>query len=247
MGTKRSIIWKLSKEYLEKVVANSSSIAEILAVVDLKNIGGNYLTIKNRLDFEQIDYSHISLGIGATKGKKFNPRESVSSDKLFIENSTYGRSTIRRRILKSNLLPYKCAICSMESEWNSQPITLVLDHINGIRDDHRLENLRFLCPNCNSQQSTFAGRNNKKRRKCKKINYCINCGKVISKYGLRCYVCANKKYLNKPSKKQLLADIKKKPMLKVGLKYNVSDNAVRKWCKSYGLPFKLADIKKIKS
>jgi 5-methylcytosine-specific restriction endonuclease McrA len=36
---------------------------------------------------------------------------------------------------------------------------MVLDHRNGDNTDNRLDNLRLLCPNCNSQQATFAGRN----------------------------------------------------------------------------------------
>lgn len=41
----------------------------------------------------------------------------------------------------------------------NKDITLQLDHINGVNDDNRIENLRFLCPNCHSQTSTFTGRN----------------------------------------------------------------------------------------
>ena len=43
--------------------------------------------------------------------------------------------------------------------WRSKPLVLVLDHINGVNDDYRADNLRLLCPNCNSQTSTFCGRN----------------------------------------------------------------------------------------
>ena len=45
--------------------------------------------------------------------------------------------------------------------WLDEPITLQLDHINGINNDHRIENLRILCPNCHSQTSTYAGKNNR--------------------------------------------------------------------------------------
>ena len=68
---------------------------------------------------------------------------------------------------------------------------MVLDHINGINNDHRLENLRMLCPNCNSQQDTFAGRNVSDRKKYK----CKSCGKKLErkrKTGL-CLACFNKK------------------------------------------------------
>jgi Zn finger protein HypA/HybF involved in hydrogenase expression len=68
------------------------------------------------------------------------------------------RASVRKQILKEGLLNYKCDSCDI-TEWNGKSISLELDHINGKRDDHRLENLRFLCPNCHSQTRTFRGKN----------------------------------------------------------------------------------------
>jgi 5-methylcytosine-specific restriction endonuclease McrA len=68
------------------------------------------------------------------------------------------RASVRRTILKENLLEYKCKICNIY-EWNNNTLSLHLDHINGINSDHRLENLRWLCPNCHSQTGTYTGKN----------------------------------------------------------------------------------------
>jgi 5-methylcytosine-specific restriction endonuclease McrA len=68
------------------------------------------------------------------------------------------RASVRKRIIQENLIPYKCDECKI-SEWNGQKLSLHLDHINGINGDNRIENLRFLCPNCHSLTSTYAGRN----------------------------------------------------------------------------------------
>ena len=70
------------------------------------------------------------------------------------------RASVRKSILRKELIPYKCGICGIQ-EWNGKKLSLHLDHINGINNDHRLENLRFLCPNCHSQTETYTGRNKK--------------------------------------------------------------------------------------
>ena len=46
--------------------------------------------------------------------------------------------------------------------WCGKEITLELDHINGDNRDHRVQNLRLLCPNCHSQTDTWRGRNKNK-------------------------------------------------------------------------------------
>jgi len=74
------------------------------------------------------------------------------TDKLFTENSQYRGIHIKRYIIKYNLLEYKCQWCGLTNEWHGRPLSLELDHINGIGNDNRLENLRFLCHNCHSQE-----------------------------------------------------------------------------------------------
>ena len=80
----------------------------------------------------------------------------------------------------------------------------------------------------------------------KQNHYCIDCGKEVTKGAIRCLCCANKaqQICDRPNKEELKALIRNTPFTKIGKKYNVSDNAIRKWCKSYGLPFTKTDIKK---
>lgn len=88
-----------------------------------------------------------------SKGITLTPNE-----KIFVCNGTHSTDFVKKRIISSQLKLYKCDQCGID-EWFGSKITLELDHINGINNDHRLENLRFLCPNCHSLTDTWRGRN----------------------------------------------------------------------------------------
>ena len=88
-----------------------------------------------------------------SRGKELTPNELI-----FVQNSKFDNDIVKKRILQNNLLPYECAKCQL-TEWQGSSIVLELEHSNGVRNDHRIENLKFLCPNCHSQTETFRGRN----------------------------------------------------------------------------------------
>jgi 5-methylcytosine-specific restriction endonuclease McrA len=72
------------------------------------------------------------------------------------------RGHVKVRLLRAGLLHNRCDFCGL-TEWRGKRLSMHIDHINGVRDDHRLENLRMLCPNCHSQTDTYGGRNIKRR------------------------------------------------------------------------------------
>ena len=83
-----------------------------------------------------------------------------------------------------------------------------------------------------------------------KTNVCVDCGKKICKESVRCVSCANKykakeNISNRPNREQLKKEIRTISFTQLGKKYNVSDNAIRKWCIAFNLPSKKSDIKKI--
>jgi hypothetical protein len=80
---------------------------------------------------------------------------------LMLERKMH-RGSIKRRLLGLGLLSDCCSRCGIR-EWRGRPLAIHIDHINGVEDDWRLENLRMLCPNCHSQTPTFSGRNLKRR------------------------------------------------------------------------------------
>jgi len=228
MRKRTSIIWQMPSEKFKELVEESKSLSQIIKHFGFVTSVGNYKTLKKRLKEEQIDYSHIKMGRDSNKGRKF-PKKAFPLEEVMTENSTYSRKDLKRRLLKNGMLENKCEICKQDEIWSSQKLVMVLDHINGVNDDHRKENLRMLCPNCNSQQKTFSGRKQHKKY------HCIECKKEITKRSKLCRNCASKKrprkVENRPSKKQLLREIEATNYCAVGRTYGVSDNCIRKWLK----------------
>lgn len=67
----------------------------------------------------------------------------------------YVTNLLKRRLFDANIKQRKCEKCGQEEMWCNEKIVLELDHIDGNRTNHKLENLRILCPNCHSQTPTF--------------------------------------------------------------------------------------------
>ena len=149
-------IYKLSDEQFVELLKKSSTISEVLFKLGYTTKGNSwgYSQIKRRMTDLNLDYS-IFKGKSYLANKK---HDKISEQDILKENCKHQRTVLRRYVIKNNLIPYKCAICGC-TEWQGKTLSLELDHINGINNDNRLENLRFLCPNCHSQTSTYGSRN----------------------------------------------------------------------------------------
>lgn len=148
---------EITDEQVCQAVAKASSMREVLIMLGVVPAGGNYKTFKQRIIELGLDTSHFR-GKGWRKGKK-KPTYKIPLEQILRENSTYQRTTsLRKRLIEEGYFEHRCAECGL-TEWRNQPIPLELDHINGERQDNRLENLRLLCPNCHALTSTYRGKN----------------------------------------------------------------------------------------
>lgn len=150
-------IYELTDEKFVELLKNSSNISEVLFKL-------GYTVRGNSWGFSQVKrrMTDLNLDFGIFKGKqniyKIQHEREISPEKLLSDNCKHLRTVLRRYVIKNELIPYKCAICGI-TDWNGKTLSLELDHINGRNNDNRLENLRFLCPNCHSQTSTYGSRN----------------------------------------------------------------------------------------
>ena len=228
-----AIIDKYTPEQLQKIVSQSFSYKEVIQKLGYSTVSGaNNITLKNRLELYNIDTSHFYTN------QNSNAPIVRNESNVFIENSTASQKVLRHWYKKGEYTPYICSICGLEPFWQGKELTLILDHINGSNHDDRLENLRWVCPNCNQQLETTGF---KKIRSTTEKNYCVDCGIEISNKAIRCKECSNKhkriKTEDMPiTREQLKNLIRDEPFTRIGAKFNVTDNAIKKWCDKFNLP-----------
>lgn len=146
----RRLIENYNKDYIENLAKKSLNMTELMNKLGYThNSGSSRITVYKYLTENSIDISHFD---NSKTIKKYN-----SLLDIFKENSTYTNIfRLKEKIIKYDLLEYKCAICGNNGIWNNKKLTLELDHINGDNMNHSLNNLRFLCPNCHSQTSSYS-------------------------------------------------------------------------------------------
>lgn len=238
---KKNKIWLASKEELISLTLKAVRLADILRGLTTDCSSANYVVLKKRLSAEGIEYSHISLGKSSNKGKSFAQANKLPLSSVMIKNSSYSRSCLKRRLLKENLLENKCSECGLKDIWNGKPINMQIDHINGVADDHRLENLRMVCANCHSQTDTYAGKNTEKAIRVSSIDKMSRSerpeGGLIpsSRTDWRFRPRLNKRKVIRPSAEELYKLLWSLPTQQIAKQFGVSDKAIEKWAKIYKL------------
>jgi hypothetical protein len=159
---------------------------------------------------------------------------AMSHEEMFTVNDI-DRGVIKRAIIKDGLIPYRCAICAI-TEWNGRQLSLHLDHINGVNNDNRLENLRFLCPNCHSLTDTYCGKQLRGTHYGDE-NKCKDCDAAICEDSTYCRSCAsfhnNKTKIEWPPIADLIQMVEELGYRGTGKKLGVTDNSVKKRIKNH--------------
>jgi 5-methylcytosine-specific restriction endonuclease McrA len=166
MRKNRSQAYNSTDEEFTQAVKDNYSVRAVLRQLGLKAAGGAYKVFWNRVSKLNLDTSHFT-GQLWSKGKTGLPcyTKKTPTEDVLVENYQGGISshTLKLRLYKEGLKVEKCEECGI-IEWNGSTISMHLDHINGVNNDNRIENLRILCPNCHSQTSTYCGKNNRTQK-----------------------------------------------------------------------------------
>lgn len=224
---------------LREVIAESTSWAESLRKLGLRDAGGNFKTIQRHAAAWNISTEHFDRGLSRRRVGSVRPLAEV-----LVQNSNYKRSTLKRRLYAEGIKERRCELCGQTEEWNGSRMALILDHINGVPNDNRLENLRIVCPNCAATLETHCGR----KRPIRSAAACEHCGETFYPTTPTHRYCSRacgihspgprdpqpeRRKVERPPYDELMAELAASNYSAVGRRYGVSDNAVRKWVRWY--------------
>lgn len=146
-----------TREVLQAAVATSTNMCEVLQSLGLEVVGGHHTHISRRVKAYDIDTSHFK--VPSRRGETRRPR---TPEGLLVEQTAAHPRRIQsdrlRWAMTATGIAEQCALCGTEAVWRGQPLPLEVDHIDGNWRDNRIENLRFLCPNCHSTTDSYRGR-----------------------------------------------------------------------------------------
>ena len=228
--------------------------AEATRFLGYRVAGGNTATVKKYAERWQIATDHFDhravIREGLAQGRR--NRGSKPLSEILTADSGYSRNHLKDRLYREGLKTRACELCGQVEEWRGRKMSLILDHVNGVGDDNRIENLRIVCPNCAATLDTHCGRNLPRERACP------GCGQTFVPHGMRHRYCTlecfnatkthstmrfssttrgrprvSARKVERPPHEQLLAEIEQTGYSAVGRTYGVSDNAIRKWVRSY--------------
>ena len=216
-----------SKENLSKFVQSSFSYSEVARKLGISAKGGNYETLRRKIKELDLDISHF-LGKSWSRNKVL---KKVPIEEYLSNSRSINSWRLKNKLIEERVKENKCEICGI-SEWNGKDISFQLHHKNGNSKDNSLENLQILCPNCHSQTDNYAGKSNRRDNKKISKNRLLTKEErslVNSHPNIKC------RRVVRPPYEIFKAEFSRlnNNFSAMARKYGVSDNAIRKWIKSY--------------
>jgi len=232
---------KFTETEARAAIATAQCWSDALRSLGLRSAGGNHRTLQRWAARWEIDTSHFDAN--AVRRRKL-VRAPTPLDEILVERSSFGRQTVKRRLLEAGLKEPVCELCGQGELWQGRRMAMILDHINGVADDHRLENLQMVCPNCAATLDTHCGRHNRQTPLELTCPVCATPFGPRSRHQRFCSLeCAyqrqrgvpkvERRRVPRPPYGQLQREIHALGWSAVGRRYGVSDNAVRKWVRQY--------------
>jgi hypothetical protein len=206
--------------------------------------GGGYLVLKKYIGIWSIPTDHFDSDAARLAGLARTRTPAKPLEQVLVEGRPAKSARLKERLYGAGLKQRRCELCGQGEEWRGRRMSLILDHVNGVHDDNRLENLRIVRPNCNATLETHCGRNATLLRE----RACAHCGGAfLPKYGGQRYcsrTCGSRwdrrgrpqsqaRRVERPPYEQLVAEIAASGYEAVGRRYGVSGNAIRKWRRLY--------------
>ena len=234
------MLWR-DEQAVREAIEASLSASEALRRLELRAAGGNFAQLRKYAALYGISTEHFdpnAARIASRAGRSLRPLEEI-----LVAESTYSRHHLKERLYREGLKERRCEECGQGEQWRGRTMALILDHVNGVPNDHRLENLRVLCPNCNATLDTHCGRNARRP-----VRQCEHCEREFQPREERQRFCSlpcgwrsprrkgprhDLRRVERPPYDELVAMIAADGYEATGRRFGVSGNAVRKWRMAY--------------